>query len=255
MNEKTFNRIFNGFILVGTAAAVITATIVKILEGEASFDWRLALSAFGSIMGILSTVSAANGRMVTFIFGLIDVTLYGVMCWFGENYGNAALHLLYFVPMQVVGLVQWKRRGASRSSELRARRLSPRQRLLAAGVLVAGTAEAPSGLQFEQTNSTLSVESDMRGEGWLQVVSGWESTDGKTAHPMPGCLLTLSGDNSRFLGTLELKPTVWPTAAGWGLRRPVITTGRSRTETGGTPPIGSPVCRSARCVHRGSPPV
>ncbi len=140
MNEKTFNRIFNGFILVGTAAAVITATIVKILEGEASFDWRLALSAFGSIMGILSTVSAANGRMVTFIFGFIDVTLYGVMCWFGENYGNAALHLLYFVPMQVVGLVQWKRRGASRSSELRARRLSPRQRLLAAGVLVAGTA-------------------------------------------------------------------------------------------------------------------
>ena len=80
-------------------------------------------------------------------------------------------------------------------------------------LLVAGTAEAPSVLQVEQTNGTLSVQSDLRGEGWLQAVAGYESKDGKTAYPMPGCLLTLSGDNSRFLGTLELKPTVWPTAA------------------------------------------
>lgn len=142
MNEKTFNRIFNVFILAGTASAVITATIIKTLAGDATFDWPLVLSAFGSIMGVLSTVSAANGRLATFIFGLIDVTLYGVMCWFGENYGNAALHLLYFVPMQVVGFVQWKKRGASSSSELRARRLSSGRRLLAAGVLVAGTAVA-----------------------------------------------------------------------------------------------------------------
>jgi len=80
-------------------------------------------------------------------------------------------------------------------------------------LLVAGSPESPSGLHFESTNGTLSVQSDLRGEGWLQVLAGYESTNGQTLNPRPGCALTFSGDNSRFLGTLEVKPVVWPTTA------------------------------------------
>ena len=59
----------------------------------------LIVAAVGSLCGVLANVLSANGRLLTFLFGLIDVTIYGVMCLTGAKYGNAALHLLYFLPM------------------------------------------------------------------------------------------------------------------------------------------------------------
>lgn len=140
MTEKTFNKIFSTFILVGTAVSVILATVIKTIRNDADVDSLLVISAFGSVMGVLSTVSAANGKIITFLFGLIDVSIYGVMCFLGENYGNAALHVLYFVPMQIIGFAQWKKRGAAANSEVKARRLSGKQWALTLAVFAGGTA-------------------------------------------------------------------------------------------------------------------
>jgi nicotinamide mononucleotide transporter len=60
------------------------------------------------------------------------------MCLAGARYGNAALHLLYFLPMQFVGFFQWKKRGASSEKEVKARRLSGKQWLLYGGLFLAG---------------------------------------------------------------------------------------------------------------------
>ena len=140
MTEKTFNKIFSAFILVGTAVSVILATIIKTVRNDADVDSLLVISAFGSVMGVLSTVSAANGKIITFLFGFIDVTIYGVMCFLGENYGNAAQHLLYFVPMQIIGFYQWRKRGAAAKSEVKALRLSGKQWVLTLAVFAGGTA-------------------------------------------------------------------------------------------------------------------
>lgn len=140
MTEKTFNKIFSAFILVGTAVSVILATVIKTIRNDADVDALLVISAFGSVMGVLSTVSAANGKIITFLFGLIDVSIYGVMCFLGENYGNAALHVLYFVPMQIIGFAQWKKRGAAAKKEVKARRLSVKQWILVLSIFLAGTA-------------------------------------------------------------------------------------------------------------------
>lgn len=140
MTEKTFNKYFSLFILVGTAVSVILATIIKTIRNDADVDSLLVISAFGSVMGVLSTVAAANGKIITFLFGFIDVTIYGIMCFLGENYGNAAQHLLYFVPMQIIGFYQWRKRGAAAKSEVKARRLSGMQWVLTLAVFVAGTA-------------------------------------------------------------------------------------------------------------------
>ncbi len=131
MKEKTFNKWFNIFVLAGMTIAMVLTTIIKlgtVDEGQ----FRLIVAAFGSLMGVLSTVCSANGKIWTFIFGVLDVTIYAIMCFLGQRYGNAALHALYFFPMQFVGYFQWKRRGAGSGSEsgLAARRLSPKMRLL-----------------------------------------------------------------------------------------------------------------------------
>ena len=137
MTEKQFNKYFNAFILIGMAVVTVLVTAIKFRDAE-NGQWLLLISAFGSLMGVLSTVLSANGRILTFLFGLIDVTIYGAMCLAGARYGNAALHLLYFLPMQFVGFFQWKKRGADAKKEVKARRLTGKQWMLYGGVFLAG---------------------------------------------------------------------------------------------------------------------
>ena len=137
MTEKTFNKWFNTFILVGMAVVTVVVTAIK-FQGADSGRAMLVISAVGSLMGVLSTVCAANGRILTFLFGFIDVTIYGVMCLIGTRYGNAALHLLYFLPMQFVGYFQWRKRGAEEKKKVQARRLDGKQWLLYGGIFLVG---------------------------------------------------------------------------------------------------------------------
>ena len=143
MDSNKFNRYFSIFILVGMTAAMVIATALKLRDAQTG-QALLIVAAFGSLMGILSTVCSANARILTFLFGLFDVSIYGVMCFVGGKYGNAALHLLYFLPMQLVGFLQWRKRGAASGSKVRARRLTPRQWLLYGGIFLVGLAVAYS---------------------------------------------------------------------------------------------------------------
>lgn len=135
--SEILNKVFNAFILIGMALVTIIVTAIKVGDAD-SGRAMLIIAAVGSLMGVLSTVLSANGRILTFLFGLIDVTIYGVMCLLGAKYGNAALHLLYFLPMQFVGFFQWRKRGAAEGERVRARRLGGRQWLLFGSIFLAG---------------------------------------------------------------------------------------------------------------------
>ena len=137
MTEKQFNKYFNAFILIGMAVVTVLVTAIKFRSAE-NGQWLLLISAFGSLMGVLCTVLSANGHILTFLFGLIDVSIYGAMCLAGARYGNAALHLLYFLPLQFIGFFQWKKRGAKADKEVKARRLSGKQWLLYSGLFLTG---------------------------------------------------------------------------------------------------------------------
>jgi nicotinamide mononucleotide transporter len=144
MTEKQFNKLFSAFILIGMTVVTVLVTGIK-LRGADGGEWLLVMSAFGSLMGVLSTVCSANGWIVTFLFGFLDVSIYGVACWInwmdgGSGLGNALLHFVYFVPMQLVGFLQWRRRGAKGESQVKARRLSPSGRWAWLGISVAATA-------------------------------------------------------------------------------------------------------------------
>jgi len=136
MTEAKFNKCFNAFITIGMTVAMILATALKFQTAETG-RFLLIVSAFGSLMGVLSTVCSANGKIWTFFFGLLDVSIYAVMCFIGAKYGNAALHALYFFPMQFIGFFQWRKRGAEGSAQVKARRFEPRQWYVAAGAFLA----------------------------------------------------------------------------------------------------------------------
>ena len=136
--EEKFNRIFNVFILAGMAVAVLAATLFKLNSGETGRA-LLLISAVGSLMGILSSVCSANGNVLTFAFGIADVSIYAAICFISGKFGNAFLHALYFFPMQFVGWWQWSGRGAKGSEKVQARRLSRSQLAVYSAVFVIGS--------------------------------------------------------------------------------------------------------------------
>ena len=138
-----FNKIFNAFILIGMTVVTLIVTIIKLRDAQGgTAALPLIIAAVGSLCGVLANVLSANGRLLTFLFGLIDVTIYGVMCLTGAKYGNAALHLLYFLPMQVIGFLQWKKRGAGEGARVHARRLDGKGWLIAGAIFLAGLVAA-----------------------------------------------------------------------------------------------------------------
>ena len=94
LDNDRFNKWFNAFILAGMTLVMIVMTLLELRDAE-SGRGLLIVAAFGSLMGVMSTVCSANARILTFLFGLFDVCIYGAMCFMSEKYGNAALHLLY----------------------------------------------------------------------------------------------------------------------------------------------------------------
>ena len=141
--EERFNKIFNAFILIGMTVAIVLTTILKFGASE-SGRIGLLVAAFGSLMGVLSVVCSANGRILTFLFGLLDVSIYAVMCYVnwrrgGAGLGNAIIHGLYFVPMQFVGFAQWRKRGAESHKQVQARRFTGKQWILYSSLFLIGT--------------------------------------------------------------------------------------------------------------------
>ena len=75
MNEKTFNKVFNAFLLTGMIICVTVACILNLQKPDARVALTI-LSAVGAIMGVISVVLSANGNILTFVFGLVDVLIY-----------------------------------------------------------------------------------------------------------------------------------------------------------------------------------
>lgn len=139
MNNERFNKWFNAFILIGMTAVMVITTAIKMNTAETG-QALLIVAAFGALMGVLSTVCSANAKILTFLFGFFDVSLYGIMCFIDGKYGNAALHMLYFVPMQFVGFFQWRKRGAGSHDKMKARRFKGKQWLWYSLLFLAGLA-------------------------------------------------------------------------------------------------------------------
>lgn len=125
MKEKTFNRIFNVFLLAGMIVCVTMACILNLRKPDAR-EALTILSSAGAIMGVVSVVLSANGNILTFVFGLVDVLIYSYTLLDQNVPMTLGLHVLYFLPMEFIGFFGWKKRGATARKAVKARRLSPR---------------------------------------------------------------------------------------------------------------------------------
>lgn len=151
--EAVFNRWFNVFILVGMLVAVALTNISELKEDTAR-PFMLALASIGAITGVVNSVLSANGKLLTFLFGFIDVSIASYVAFDSSIgaadpvWGNFALHAFYFLPMQFVGWWQWSSRGATDGKSVRARRMGWKMGLSVAAFVIAASAIAYFVLLF-----------------------------------------------------------------------------------------------------------
>lgn len=134
LREKTFNKWFNIFIITAMVTSMAVMTLIKFKASDSGHA-LLMLSTLGSLMGVLASVASANARIITFLFGLLDVSIYGGIClvnWHNgsSGLGNGLLHFFYFVPMQFIGFFQWRKLGATAKRQVKAKRLDRRQGII-----------------------------------------------------------------------------------------------------------------------------
>ena len=102
MNEKTFNKVFNAFLLAGMVVCVTVACIMNLNKPDARVALTI-LSSIGALMGVVSVVLSANGNILTFVFGLVDVLIYSYTLLDQNVPMTLGLHVLYFLPMEFIG--------------------------------------------------------------------------------------------------------------------------------------------------------
>ena len=140
MTEKQFNKWFSTILMTLMVIVIAITTAFKLQQPDARVA-MLLIASFGSVMGVAASVLSANGIIWTFVFGILDVVFCCIVAADNGIWGNFGLHLFYFLPMQFVGIWQWRKRGAKGAkTEVQARRFSGKQWLITVASVLAGLA-------------------------------------------------------------------------------------------------------------------
>ena len=90
------------FLILGF---MTVSVMVSVLNGNFS-----VLSFIAGTCSVLCVIFGVKGSVLNFLFGFLGSCIQGYMALRSGLYANAALFLLYNVPMQFVGWAQWRKR-------------------------------------------------------------------------------------------------------------------------------------------------
>lgn len=122
---------FDYFLIIGTTAVSIASSLLG--EGWDTLGFIVAVT------GIVNLVLCAKGNIWNYLFGIIYNAIYVYIAWKSRLFADSAIYLLYYLPMQFVGWVQWKRNRYEESGAVNAVHLTRRTAVvlvLAAAVLI-----------------------------------------------------------------------------------------------------------------------
>jgi len=91
-------------------------------------DNKIAL--FSAIFGICYTILAGKGKISCYFFGIIGTLCYSFISLKNQLFGNLALYILYYLPMQVLGIFKWKKHMNSSNFEIRKTKLTDNELIL-----------------------------------------------------------------------------------------------------------------------------
>ena len=142
---KDWNLFEKSWLIIFTLINV--AVIIYSKEGILGFT--------ASVTGMLSVILVAKGKISNYYFGIINVVIYGFISYNSKYYGEAMLNILYFLPMQIIGFMMWRRNNVNidESKEVKAERMTAKEIILWS--VLSGIAVIVYGIILKKLNNTL----------------------------------------------------------------------------------------------------
>ncbi|MBR5555363.1 nicotinamide mononucleotide transporter [bacterium] len=91
-------------------------------------DSKIALVS--AICGISYTILAGKGKISCYLFGLMGTMCYAYISWKNQLFGNLLLYLIYYFPMQILGIFKWKKHLNKNTGEIIKTKLNTKERIL-----------------------------------------------------------------------------------------------------------------------------
>lgn len=112
--------------------------LIHIPIGTGGYDLSW-IEAIGTLFGLLCIWYASKEKLINYLFGLINVTLFAVIFFQIQLYASLLLQVFFFVA-NIYGWYAWSRQNANQQAELQIRWLSLPKAIIWALVCVAGIA-------------------------------------------------------------------------------------------------------------------
>ena len=113
------------------ATAVITGVSVY---------WKSSLvSITAALTGIWCVILTGKGKLSSFWVGTVNTILYAIVAWKSRYWGEVMLNLIYYVPMNFVGIYMWSKNMNKETDEVVKERLSLRNSIIAYSCVAIGT--------------------------------------------------------------------------------------------------------------------
>ena len=97
------------------------------------------IAVISAVCGILYTVIAGKGRRSCYIFGLAGSGCYSYLAFHNALYGNLALYLFYYIPMEIAGFFSWGNHLKKNKSEIIKTKLSLKRRIVLSLISITGS--------------------------------------------------------------------------------------------------------------------
>lgn len=118
-------------ILLLVSCAIITC--VSIYWGDS------LVGIISAVAGVACVICTGKGKLSTYLFGLINCTLYAYISYKSTYYGETMLNMLYYFPMQFVGFFVWKKNMNTETHEVKKLRMTAKGRVILIASIVAST--------------------------------------------------------------------------------------------------------------------
>lgn len=86
-------------------------------------------AVISAICGICATITAGKGKISCYIFGMISNICYSYISFKTQLWGHLCLNMLYYFPMQFVGISKWKKHMKKDKQEIFKTQLSIKEQI------------------------------------------------------------------------------------------------------------------------------
>ena len=112
---------------------LLLTLIISIVIG----DNKIALVS--ALCGMSYTILAGKGKVSCYFIGMIGTFCYSYLSFVNGFYGNLALYMLYYLPMEIIGIFKWMKHLKKDKREIVKTCLSKQEKILYLFVVLAGS--------------------------------------------------------------------------------------------------------------------